>query len=130
MLLAVPAAAWAEGGAVGEFSFLSSLLQMVAALSIVIGLILVAWYIMNRIGGGFVAGRFPSRQIRIVETRQIAPKKALFLVEVGGEYLLLSGTEEGVQLIKQIEMLEEIEVVDDAERPGGLAAFVARLRGR
>jgi flagellar protein FliO/FliZ len=52
------------------------------------------------------------KYIRIIETRFLAPKKSLMLVEIGGEYLLLSSSGEGLQFIKQIDMLEEIEVID------------------
>jgi flagellar protein FliO/FliZ len=42
------------------------------------------------------------------------------LVEVGGEYLLLSSSGEGVNFIKKVEMLEEIEVVGE----GGYATLI------
>ena len=89
----------------------AGLAQMVGSLVLVIGIILVLYYLVGRFmkvpqGGG--AG-----YIRVVETRHLAPKKSLLLVEVGGEYLLLSNGGEGVSFIKQVEMLEEIEVVDE-----------------
>ena len=84
---------------------------MVGSLILVIGIILILYYLAGRFmkvpqggGGGY---------IRVVETRHLAPKKSLLLVEVGGEYLLLSNSGEGINLIKKVEMLEEIEVVDE-----------------
>ena len=109
-LLLSPAAALAREGEAGP-EFLGSLAQMVGSLILVIGIILILYYLAGRLmkvpqGGGL-------RYIRVVETRHLAPKKSLMLVEVAGEYLLLADSGEGVNFIKQVEMLEEIEVVDE-----------------
>jgi len=125
LLLLLPSLACAEGNTSQEFSFLSSLLQMFAALAIVIGLILLTRHFSGKIFKALPANRFVSKHIRLVETRYIAPKKSLLLVEVGGEYLLLSSSGENLTLIKQIDMLEEIEIVEDCgeERRGFLGLF-------
>lgn len=107
--LLFPAAARAQGDAGPEL--LGSLAQTVGSLILVIGVILILYYLAGRIMKVPQAGSF--RYIRVVETRHLAPKKSLVLVEVGGEYLLLSNSGEGVNFIKQVEMLEEIEVVDE-----------------
>jgi flagellar protein FliO/FliZ len=109
VIVLLPAAAGAAGG--GGPELVGSIAQMVGSLILVIGIILIIYYLAGRFmkipqGGGF-------RYIRVVETRHLAPKKSLVLVEVGGEYLLLSNSGEGVNFIKQVEMLEEIEVVDE-----------------
>jgi flagellar protein FliO/FliZ len=105
--------AGAADGAAGGFSFLGSLIQMFAALAIVIGLILLLYYAANKwlrvispVGGA-------PRYLRVLETRYLAPKQALVLVEVGGEYILIGSSPAGVQLIKQIDMLEEIDVIEE-----------------
>ena len=112
LFLILPTTACAAVPPRQEFSFLSSFLQMVTALSIVIGLILLAKHFSGKVIGG--GGRFSSRYIRVVETRHVAPKKSLILVEVGGEYLLLASSEEGLTLIKQVNFIEEIEIIEDA----------------
>lgn len=114
----------------GEFSFISSLLQMIAALAIVVGLILVSWYAVNRLNSG-VSTRLPAKHIRVLETRYLSPKKSLILIEVGGEYLLLSSSEGTVSLLKQVNILEEIEILDDSPgRPAGIADLLARFLKR
>ena len=113
LLLLLPSLAIAEGNINQEFSFLSSLLQMFAALAIVVGLILVTRHYSGKLFKGLPSGRFVSKHIRLVETRYVAPKKSLILVEVGGEYLLLSSSGDNLTLIKHIDRLEEIEIVDD-----------------
>jgi flagellar protein FliO/FliZ len=54
------------------------------------------------------------KYIRLIESRFLAPKKSLLLVEVGGEYLLLASSGDDIRFIKQIDMLEEIEVIGGA----------------
>ncbi len=108
-LLLVPLAEAAEKEA-GDFSLLGSFVQMLASLALVLGAIFLVqalsrrWLNMRGGGGG------ESRHIRLVETRYLAPKKSLMLVEVGGEYLLLSDGNEGVRLIKQVEVKESVEL--------------------
>jgi flagellar protein FliO/FliZ len=111
--LLLPAGAGAAGAALGGGPDLAGgLAQMVGSLILVIGIILILYYLAGRFmkarpqGGSF-------GYIRVVETRHLAPKKSLVLVEVGGEYLLLSNSGEGVNFVKQVEMLEEIEVLDE-----------------
>ncbi len=87
-------------------------LQMLAALAVVVGLILLFYYVSNRWLNSGMSVSGTQRYIRLIETRFLAPKKSLFLVEVGGEYLLLGSSAEGLQFIKQVDMLEEIEVLD------------------
>lgn len=129
LLLFLPTLASAAESPGQEFSFLASFLQMIAALAIVVGLILVTWHfsgkLMKRLPGG---QQLLSKHIRLIETRYLGPKKALLLVEVGGEYLLLSSSESGLSLIKQIDMLEEIEVIEEKPEPSSFATLLNRLR--
>ena len=108
--LLLPVQAWAGQEGSGP-DLLGSLAQTAGSLILVIGIILLLYYLAGRLlkvpqtgGAGY---------IRVVETRHFGPKKSLVLVEVGGEYLLLSNSGEGMQFIKQVEMLEEIEVVPE-----------------
>lgn len=91
-----------EGGSMG-----GAILQMIASLAVVVGIIFILYYIYNRWFKGMAGGRIASGRIRIVETRYLAPKKSLLLVEVAGEYLLLGNGSEGVRLIKKLEFADE-----------------------
>jgi len=131
LLLAVPMTAAAAGGGEGGFSFASSLAQMLGSLAVVVGLIYLITHLSRRWlkGGPGHMGR--QSYIRIVETRHMAPKKSLLLVEVAGEYLLLSNCSEGISLIKQIDMLEEIEVIEvsGGSEAGVKGRFQDKLEG-
>jgi len=130
LLLLLPALACAEGSSGQEFSFFSSFVQMIAALSIVIGLILVTRHFSDRLLRGGTMTRFTSRHIRLLETRPIAPKKSLVLIEVGGEYLLLANTENQLTLLKQVDLIEEIEVIEETvTEPAGRFGLFRRYAG-
>lgn len=129
LLLILPTIALAAETSGQEFSFLSSFLQMIAALALVIGLILVTWHYSGKLMKGLPIGQqMLNKHIRLVETRYVGPKKALLLVEVGGEYLLLSSSDAGLTLVKQIDMLEEIEVVEERVEGNNFAALLNRIR--
>jgi flagellar protein FliO/FliZ len=112
LLLSISGQASASDGGQGGFSFATSLVQMLGSLAVVLGLLYLATHLSKRWlkRGSGILGR--QSYIRVVETRHLAPKKSLLLVEVGGEYLLLSNCGEGLSLVKQIDMLEEIEVIE------------------
>lgn len=112
-----------------NFSLMSSMLQMGAALVLVLGLILLTYYVSTKILRKLPALRPDGRYIRIVETRPVAPRKALILVEVAGEYLLLASSEDSLVLVKQIGMLEEVEVVEESDRGASFAALLNKLKG-
>ena len=59
---------------------------------------------------------------------RLTPARALLLIEVGGEYLLLSSSDNRLSLIKQIDMLEEIEVIEEEREQGAFSAILSRLR--
>lgn len=129
LLLFLPTIACAGDSSGHEFSFIASFFQMIAALAIVIGLILVTWHFSGKLMRGLPGGQhLISKHIRLVETRYLGPKKSLLLVEVGGEYLLLSNSDNRLSLIKSIDMLEEIEVIEEKPEQSGFSAILARLR--
>lgn len=114
-----------DGSRSGDFSFLSSFLQMIAALALVVGLILLTYYLSTRLMRKIPALQSGNQHIRVLEVRAMGPRKALILVEVAGEYLLLASSGEQLSLIKQVPILEEIEVVDE---PDDRASFFAVLK--
>lgn len=127
LLVLLPTAVSAEETGGTGFSFLSSLLQMFAALAIVVGLILITRHFSGKLLKGLPVGKLASRHIRLIETRYISPKKSLLLIEVGGEYLLLSNSGDNLTLVKQIDMLEDIEVIeDDGDQRRGLFGLFSR----
>jgi len=129
LLFILPTIASAAEGSGQEFSFLASFMQMIAALALVVGLILITWHFSGKLMRGLPVGhQLLSKHIRLIETRYLGPKKALMLVEVSGEYLLLSSSDTGLAFIKQIDMLEEIEVIEEKPEQSSFATLLTRLR--
>lgn len=123
---AVARAAEQPGG--GSFSFLAVFLQMVASLALVLGVLFLFYYVSNRWLKLGTTAKSDERHIRLVETRYLAPKKSLVLVEVAGEYLLLGSSGDQLNFIKQIDILEEIEVVEEeVKRPPFVTAFQGKF---
>lgn len=129
LLFLLPSIASAAENSGKEFSFLASFLQMIAALALVVGLILITWHFSGKLMRGFPVGQqLLSKHIRLIETRYLGPKKSLLLVEVGGEYLLLSNSDSGLTFIKQIDMIEEIEIIEEKPEQSKFATLLTRLR--
>jgi flagellar protein FliO/FliZ len=114
--LCVPAIACAAGGKTGDGgNMVTAVFQMIASLALVLGIIYLLYYISTRwFKGGAAVGKTRSGHIRVVETRYLAPKRSLLIVEVGGEYLLLGNGTEGVHLIKKLENGDEFEAQNAA----------------
>lgn len=109
-------------------SLFFSFLQMALALLIVVGLILVTYYGATRLMKNMPSLQQAGKHIRIIEVRPMGPRKALVLIEVGGEYLLLANADNQLSLVKQISMLEEIEVIEEPTRTPSFLSFLQRAR--
>lgn len=112
------------------FSFLSSFLQMLAALGLVLGLILLVYYGSTRLLRKLPVLSHGNRHMRVVEVRAVGPRKALILVEVEGEYLLLASSGDHLTYIKSINMLEEIELVDESNVTQSFRSLLKRAVSR
>ena len=108
----LPGIALAETSGDGGFSFTTCLIQMFSALAVVVGAVYLLAYLARRSVNGFGGNHGFRSYIRVVESRCLAPKKSLILVEVAGEYLLLSNGGDGISLIKQIDMVEDADVIE------------------
>jgi flagellar protein FliO/FliZ len=128
LLVLIPTVAVAVEGQIsgGSFGFLSSFFQMIAALLLVVGLILLAYYVSTRLMRKLPALRPGNQHIRLLEVRAMGPRKSLILIEVSGEYLLLASSGDQLNLIKQIEMLEEIEILEEPDPRPSFLSFLRR----
>jgi flagellar protein FliO/FliZ len=92
------------------FDFIASLLKMVSALAVVLGIMLAAlWFVrklMKKTGTGVDDGH----AIRILSTRYLGPKSSIMLVDVLGSVIVVGVT------AGQISMLTTITDEDSLER--------------
>lgn len=127
-LFPLPLFAAESQGASGGFSLFASFIQMLFALVAVIGLILATYYGANRLMKSMPGISVQGKYIRLVETRALGPGKALLLIEVSGEYLLLSSSEKNISFLKKIDMLEEIEILDEPFDKKTFLSFLQRSK--
>ncbi len=74
--------------------------KVIAGLALVLGLVLLLYALSRRGFGGFPSAR--AGRIKVVESRSLGPKKALYLIEIKGRELLLGVGAERVELLSDL----------------------------
>lgn len=98
-IILMPAHAFA--GDWGSEGMLPAGLKLVGAMIIILGLVLLLYYI-SRKGFSFLPAA-KTGAIKLIEMRYLMPKKALCLVEVRGKELLLGIGNDRIELISRLE---------------------------
>lgn len=92
-------------------SYSNQILQMLFALTFVVGLLITAAWLFKR----FLAGRMRfgnhAHKIQIIERRQLAQKSFLYLIEIEGRRLLISDSPGGIHPL--LDLSEEAESEKD-----------------
>ncbi|MEZ5307628.1 MAG: flagellar biosynthetic protein FliO [Pyrinomonadaceae bacterium] len=84
-------------------SFLWMMIQTVLALAVVLGL---AYFLFRIVLPRFNIGGYGAGMIRIVDRTAIDARKSLVIVEVAGKYLLVAVSENGVNLLSELDQAE------------------------
>ncbi|HVF49404.1 MAG TPA: flagellar biosynthetic protein FliO [Pyrinomonadaceae bacterium] len=100
-----------EGG--GAASFLLMLLQTLFALALVCGL---AYAIFRWVLPRLQVTRSTNSMIRIVDRVALDARKSMFVIEVGGRWLLVASSEAGVQLISELDAAKAGSLADELEQ--------------
>ena len=100
-----------EGGGTG--SFLLMLLQTLFALALVCGL---AYAIFRWVLPRLQVTRSANSMIRIVDRVALDTRKSMFVIEVGGRWLLVASSEAGVQLISELDAATAGSLADELEQ--------------
>lgn len=95
IVLLSPTLAWAAES--GAATTTATLLKALSGLALVLGLVFLL-YALSRRGLNLMPGTRNGR-IKVLEMRSLGPKKGLYLVEVGGQELLLGVGAERVELL-------------------------------
>lgn len=96
-LMFLPTAAYALDSV--ETDMLPMGLKVMGGLALVLGLVLLLYALLKKSGRWIPTAQ--NREINLIEVRYLAPKKALYLIEVNGSKLLLSGTSERMETLAQ-----------------------------
>lgn len=97
----------ATSAASPEFPFWQHLFRVVAVLSAMLGVLVLGLYLWKR--SGFFRPQGVSPLIQVIATHYLAPKKALILVAVGKERLLLASAGDQLQLVTSLSPEAQVE---------------------
>ena len=108
-------------------SLLSAIAKVAGSLLVVVGLMLVLLYAIKRIGIGSSRGRGGSA-IVVLETRMVAPRKYIAIVEIADKCLALGITEHNINLLADLglEVKASLSSQSAAVKPG--SAFAGLLK--
>ena len=101
----------ASGGAFGS----STLLNTLAALGLVIGLVLLLRWVAGRFGGRAAGGSSPV--VEVMSRTMIAPKNHVLILRIGGRLLVVNDSSSGMRTLAEIDEPEEV-----AELLGSISA--------
>lgn len=108
----------------GNLSFVWMLVQTVFALLLVCGL---AYLIFRVILPRLAVNYGSNNMVRVVDRIGLDARKSLYVIEVAGKWMLVASSENGVQLISELDAeearLAEQEIVNKRQTPGGAGVF-------
>jgi flagellar protein FliO/FliZ len=101
-------------------------IKMLTALGVVLGGMLVVYYIAKRVLKRQV-GNSKRKMIRVLENSYIGVKKNISIVEIPGAILVLGITNDNISLLSKIEDQKIIESYQKVENKKELISFSDRL---
>lgn len=91
-------------------------LKALSALSLVIGLIGLFYYLGQRLNDR-VTGGVSKRRVKVLERTPLGEKRALLLVQVGEQQLLLGSTSNTISKLSEVVCEEPVESREVAKTP-------------
>lgn len=111
-LIFLPVPAWAAEEGLSQL--LPASLKILSGLGIVLGLLLLL-YALSRKGLLFFSSK-KNGSIKIVEMRQLGGKKALCIIEVRGQEMLLSLSHERIELLSRLDPQKKVSSFEERLR--------------
>lgn len=116
LLTAESAAAAGLGGRLNATSSLiAAIAKIIGSLAVVLTLMLLLLYIIKKLGLGKGGITKSGSQIKIIETRMVAPKKYIVIAQIAGKVLALGVTENSINMLTDLEN----HPVSPISEPGG-----------
>ncbi len=111
LLFLFPALLFAEEGITPpDYSFVNEFIRMLSVLGAMIGaLLLVAWF-MKKMMATRIEQINQTSEIRILESRTIAPKCNIYLLDVRGKQMVVAESQAGVQHLTNLNPEETNEM--------------------
>ncbi len=108
-VMGLMAAAWLLTGDAGSSSASNDLFNdpvllsasVFLKLAVVVLLMVAAAWIMRRLQGG--SWKAVERQVKVIETTHLSPRRAIHLVQIGDRKLLIGATDQAISLLTEID---------------------------
>lgn len=85
-----------------DYSFQDQILKMLFALAMVVGLILLATWLMRRLSKNRMQYGNHAHHIKVIERRPIAPKTTLYLLDILGRGVVIADAPGGVRTLYEL----------------------------
>ena len=100
----------------GSIDFFSSLVKMISALAVVVGIMIAAMYCIKKYVKGAGTGIDDGRFIKILSTRYIGPKCSIMLVDVLDSVIAIGLANNQITMLTTISDQKSLERLNDFER--------------
>ncbi|MCH9631421.1 MAG: hypothetical protein S4CHLAM37_14440 [Chlamydiia bacterium] len=87
-------------------SYEKAFIKMIFILVVILGVVFVVFYLFKRFSGSRMAISNHSKSIKIIEKRAISPKSMLYLVEIGGQKILLAESQLEIRNVSDLSWIE------------------------
>jgi len=93
----------------GTFDFLVSLVKMISALAVVLGVMLAGLWAVRKLMKKTGAGVDDEQKIRVLSTRYLGPKSSIMLLDVLGNVIVVGVTGSQISMLTTITDEESLE---------------------
>lgn len=100
----------------GSIDFFSSLVKMISALAVVVGIMIAAMYCIKKYMKGAGTGIDDGRFIKVLSTRYIGPKCSIMLVDVLDSVIAIGLANNQITMLTTISDPKSLERLSDLER--------------
>lgn len=87
-------------------SYEKAFIKMIFILIAILAVVFIIFYLFKRFSSSRMALSNHSRSIKILEKRAISPKSMLYLIEIGGQKILLAESQLEIRNVSNLEWLE------------------------
>ena len=92
-----------------DYGLTAAAVRMVGVLALILVLLIGGFYLMRRLMPSRIRGRLAGKGIKVLSQHALGPKRALTVVEVFGQVLLLGVTDQNISLLTKIDDTSLVE---------------------
>jgi len=112
----------------GTFDFIASLVKMISALAVVLGVMLAGLWAVRKFMKKTGAGVDDERKIRVLNTRYLGPKSSIMHLDVLGSVIVIGVTGSQISMLTTITDEESLESLKSPRAgDGGSQAFLDQI---